>query len=211
MQQCRNYLYDKSWPNGWYEVGNLVGGNARSVRRRAHLKVPRQRRCLTTSNCLRLLSIKKSFRDIFVIHFPSQEKKIQDLKHAIWQPFGGIPRHRGESPATGGNPPKMPGINTNDQPCVRIPSSASVASLPLHRYMKQIACHSIFIIFWNTENYYFCLPTLFTIQYSAVHFNLLTIIRTQKPRGLLRLLTFALCDVTWIDVVAVYFCSRKCG
>jgi len=28
MQQCRNYLYDKSWPNRWYEVGDLVGGNA---------------------------------------------------------------------------------------------------------------------------------------------------------------------------------------
>ena len=28
-QQCRNYLYDKSWPNWWYEVGDLVGGNAR--------------------------------------------------------------------------------------------------------------------------------------------------------------------------------------
>ena len=27
-QQCRNYLYDKSWPNRWYEVGGLVGGNA---------------------------------------------------------------------------------------------------------------------------------------------------------------------------------------
>jgi len=27
-QQCRNYLYDKSWPNRWYEVGDLVGGNA---------------------------------------------------------------------------------------------------------------------------------------------------------------------------------------
>ena len=27
-QQCRNYLYDKSWPNWWYEVGGLVGGNA---------------------------------------------------------------------------------------------------------------------------------------------------------------------------------------
>ena len=26
-QQCRNYLY-KSWPNRWYEVGDLVGGNA---------------------------------------------------------------------------------------------------------------------------------------------------------------------------------------
>jgi len=26
--QCRNYLYDKSWPNRWYEVGDLVGGNA---------------------------------------------------------------------------------------------------------------------------------------------------------------------------------------
>jgi len=26
-QQCRNYLYDKSWPNWWYEVGSLVGGN----------------------------------------------------------------------------------------------------------------------------------------------------------------------------------------
>ena len=26
-QQCRNYLYDKSWPNRWYEVGDLVGGN----------------------------------------------------------------------------------------------------------------------------------------------------------------------------------------
>ena len=26
-QQCRNYLYDKSWPNWWYEVGGLVGGN----------------------------------------------------------------------------------------------------------------------------------------------------------------------------------------
>jgi len=26
-QQCRNYLYDKSWPNRWYEVGSLVGGN----------------------------------------------------------------------------------------------------------------------------------------------------------------------------------------
>ena len=22
-QQCRNYLYDKSWPNRWYEVGDL--------------------------------------------------------------------------------------------------------------------------------------------------------------------------------------------
>jgi len=28
MQQCRNHLYDKSWPNRWYEVGDLVGGNA---------------------------------------------------------------------------------------------------------------------------------------------------------------------------------------
>ena len=27
MQQCRNYLYDKSWPNWWYEVGGLVRGN----------------------------------------------------------------------------------------------------------------------------------------------------------------------------------------
>jgi len=27
-QQCRNYLYDKSWPNRWYEVKDLVGGNA---------------------------------------------------------------------------------------------------------------------------------------------------------------------------------------
>ena len=27
-QQCRNYLYDKSWPFRWYEVGDLVGGNA---------------------------------------------------------------------------------------------------------------------------------------------------------------------------------------
>ena len=27
-QQCRNYLYDKSWPNRWHEVGDLVGGNA---------------------------------------------------------------------------------------------------------------------------------------------------------------------------------------
>ena len=27
-QQCRNYLYDESWPNRWYEVGDLVGGNA---------------------------------------------------------------------------------------------------------------------------------------------------------------------------------------
>ena len=26
-QQCRNYLYDKSWPNWWYEVGGLVGCN----------------------------------------------------------------------------------------------------------------------------------------------------------------------------------------
>jgi len=26
-QQCRNYLYDKSWPNWWYVVGGLVGGN----------------------------------------------------------------------------------------------------------------------------------------------------------------------------------------
>ena len=26
-QQCRNYLYDKSWPNWLYEVGGLVGGN----------------------------------------------------------------------------------------------------------------------------------------------------------------------------------------
>jgi len=27
-QRCRNYLYDKSWPNRWYEVADLVGGNA---------------------------------------------------------------------------------------------------------------------------------------------------------------------------------------
>jgi len=27
-QQCRNYLYDKSLPNRWYEVGDLVEGNA---------------------------------------------------------------------------------------------------------------------------------------------------------------------------------------
>jgi len=26
-QQCRNYLYDKSWRNWWYEVGGLAGGN----------------------------------------------------------------------------------------------------------------------------------------------------------------------------------------
>ena len=27
-QQCRNYLCDKSWPNRWYKVGDIVGGNA---------------------------------------------------------------------------------------------------------------------------------------------------------------------------------------
>ena len=27
-QQCRNHLYDKSWPNWWHEVGDLVRGNA---------------------------------------------------------------------------------------------------------------------------------------------------------------------------------------
>jgi len=27
-QQCRNYLYDKSLPNRWHEVGDLVGDNA---------------------------------------------------------------------------------------------------------------------------------------------------------------------------------------
>ena len=27
-QQCRNYLYDKFWPNRWYQVGDLVGSNA---------------------------------------------------------------------------------------------------------------------------------------------------------------------------------------
>ena len=27
MQQCRNYLYNTSWPNRWYEVGGLVRGN----------------------------------------------------------------------------------------------------------------------------------------------------------------------------------------
>ena len=27
-QRCRNYLNVKSWPNRWYEVGDLVGGNA---------------------------------------------------------------------------------------------------------------------------------------------------------------------------------------
>ena len=27
-QQYKNYLYDKSWPNRWYEVRELVGGNA---------------------------------------------------------------------------------------------------------------------------------------------------------------------------------------
>jgi len=26
-QQCRNYLYDKPWPNWWHEIGGLVGGN----------------------------------------------------------------------------------------------------------------------------------------------------------------------------------------
>ena len=30
-QQCRKYLYDKSWPNRWYEVGGLVGGNVRFI------------------------------------------------------------------------------------------------------------------------------------------------------------------------------------
>ena len=30
-QQCRNYLYDKSWPDRWYEVGDFVGGNAWST------------------------------------------------------------------------------------------------------------------------------------------------------------------------------------
>ena len=33
-QQCRNYLYDKSWPNRWYEVGDLVGGNVSWTNRR---------------------------------------------------------------------------------------------------------------------------------------------------------------------------------
>jgi len=146
-QQCRNYLYDKSWPNRWYEVGNLVGGNARSVRRRAHIKVPRQRRCLTTSNCLRLLSIKRKFPWYICNSFSQPRKKDSRFKARHLAAVRG-------NPTTGGNPPKMPGINTMDQPCVRIPSSASVASLPLHRYMKQFACHSIFIIFWNTENYF---------------------------------------------------------
>jgi len=26
-QQCKNYLHDNTWPNRWYEVGGLVGGN----------------------------------------------------------------------------------------------------------------------------------------------------------------------------------------
>ena len=30
-QKGRNYLYDNSWPNRWYEVGDLVGGNAWST------------------------------------------------------------------------------------------------------------------------------------------------------------------------------------
>jgi len=30
-QQCRKYLYDKSWPNRWYELGGLVGGNVRFI------------------------------------------------------------------------------------------------------------------------------------------------------------------------------------
>ena len=34
MQQCRNYLYDKSWPDRWYEVGGLVGGNVSLTNRR---------------------------------------------------------------------------------------------------------------------------------------------------------------------------------
>jgi len=33
-QQCRNYLYDKSWPNRWYGVGGLVGGNVSWTNRR---------------------------------------------------------------------------------------------------------------------------------------------------------------------------------
>jgi len=31
MQQCRNYLYDKSWTNGSYEVGGLQWGNVHST------------------------------------------------------------------------------------------------------------------------------------------------------------------------------------
>ena len=30
-QQCRNYLYDKSWPNRWYEDGGLAGGKPTTV------------------------------------------------------------------------------------------------------------------------------------------------------------------------------------
>ena len=33
-QQCRNYLYDKSWPNRRYEVGGSVGGNVSYTNRR---------------------------------------------------------------------------------------------------------------------------------------------------------------------------------
>jgi len=33
-QRCRNYLYDKSRPNRWYEVGGLVGGNVSQTNRR---------------------------------------------------------------------------------------------------------------------------------------------------------------------------------
>jgi len=38
-QQYRNYLYDKSWPHRWYEVGGLVGGNVSYTNRRRSSRV----------------------------------------------------------------------------------------------------------------------------------------------------------------------------
>ena len=38
-QQYRNYKYDKSWPNRWYEVGGLVGGLAMCHKQTDHSRV----------------------------------------------------------------------------------------------------------------------------------------------------------------------------
>ena len=60
-QQCRNYLYDKSWPNRCYEVGGLVGGNVvrnggstvLTVRVRYIIKAPLIWMGLSTYVCVR--------------------------------------------------------------------------------------------------------------------------------------------------------------
>ena len=62
-QQCRNYLYDKSWPNRWYEVGCRFS-RRQCVIDNVHSAMTRPSRI----HCLRCVINKPTTDDLWISH-----------------------------------------------------------------------------------------------------------------------------------------------